>query len=521
MIKFYLKVILKSPIFIISMLFTIFVMLFQIQALNSSIYLYTRINFYAYICFNLFLLLSCTYVMNKNYELEEFFEENIFKKFLLTIITSVIISSLVFIIPIIIITTYTWKDIQYLEFCKGIFNYFILWSLSNCLSATVGCAIGLVVKKWYSYIIAFIIYVGYISHLYGPPKSVFDRLICVFSDNIFIEQNDLAPIIFNLSYYLDKIFIIVFIFIIINTVYFYINEKKNLLKSVVSFFVLIAMLVSIISINNKLSKIGTERYESLSQLDYIIKDYKMDLSVKSNLKNFCEMEVEINKDINSITFMLDNIFKIDSILINNESYNFDHEENKVTIKSDLKKKELAKIKINYTGFVDISNSLGVNTYYVNNKYINIPDKRFYWYPKVNNNTICDFDVKLKSNSIIYSNLDIKDRKEHNGNYEYKLNGNDNGFSIFAGEYKVINDKNIQYIIPKSYDIELTKQYLDDLSNNIIKESSSIEANFKSEILKKKLYKKVIVCDWYFNSKENELENEIQFFKDTIIINLGV
>ena len=103
MIKFYLKVMLKSPIFIISMLFMIFIMIVQLSALNFSIHLYSRINFYGYISFNLFLLLSCTYVMNKNYELADFLEKNLFKKFISILLTSIIISSLVFIIPFVVI----------------------------------------------------------------------------------------------------------------------------------------------------------------------------------------------------------------------------------------------------------------------------------------------------------------------------------------------------------------------------------------------------------------------------------
>ena len=82
MIKFYLKVILKSPIFIISMIFNIFIMIVQITALNSSIHLYARINFYGYISFNLFLILVSTYIMSKKYEVSEFLENNLFKKYI-------------------------------------------------------------------------------------------------------------------------------------------------------------------------------------------------------------------------------------------------------------------------------------------------------------------------------------------------------------------------------------------------------------------------------------------------------
>ncbi|MBU3134326.1 hypothetical protein KPL40_18055 [Clostridium gasigenes] len=521
MIKFYLKVMLKSPIFIISMLFMIFIMIVQLSALNFSIHLYSRINFYGYISFNLFLLLSCTYVMNKNYELADFLEKNLFKKFISILLTSIIISSLVFIIPFVVIIIYTWNKISFVNFYEGIFNYFILWSLSNCLSSIIGCTIGLLLRKWYSYIFSFIIYVGYISCLYGPSKSVFDRLICVFSDNIFINQNDLAPILFNKSYYLDKLFIILFILAIINLIYLIINKKKIYPIPIISFFLIITLFIAIIPTSNKLSKIGVENYDNFSTSDYIINDYKMDLKLTSTLKNSSELDVKILNDIKSITFMLDNTFNIDSILINDNTCKFSHKNNKVTINSSFLKNTSIKIKINYSGYVDISNYLGVNTYYVNNRYINLPGEKFYWYPSINNDIIHSFNINLNSRTAIYSNLNIESMGENGNNYEYNLKGDDVALNIFSGDYQVITDENITYILPKTYKIDLFKIYLNDLSKKILEDNSSTESNMKSDILKNKSYKKVIVSDWYSNTIEKNLGNEIQFYNDTLIINLGV
>lgn len=519
MIKFYLKVMLKSPIFIMSMLFTIFIMMVQISALNSSIHLYARINFYGYISFNLFLLLSCTYVMNKKYELAEFLERNLFKKFIYTFFTSIVISSLVFILPMLVIIIYKWNKISFIDFYQGIFNYFILWSLSNCLSALIGCTIGILVRKWYSYIISFILYLGYISYIYGPPKSVLDRLMCVFSDNIFINQNNLAPILFNASYYLDKCFIILFIIAIINLVYLTIGKKKISLISLISLFTIIGLLVSIIPISSKLSKIGTESYNDFYSEDYIIQDYKMNLEIKSILKNSCEVDIKIINATSSITFMLDDIFKINSIVIGDEYFKFEHKNNQVKIDSNFEQNQIIKIRFDYSGFVDVSNYLGVNTYYVNNQYINLPNKKFYWYPLLNTNTIHNFNVNISSDTDIYSNLEPESMDKNRK--EYELSGSDFGFSIFAGDYKVVTNNNISYIIPRNYKIDFLESYLDNLSERILDKNVSSGNQEKSNILKNKLYKKVIVGEWYSNAIEDDLGNEIHFYDDTIIINLGV
>jgi hypothetical protein len=117
-------------------------------------------------------------------------------------------------------------------------------------------------------------------------------------------------------------------------------------------------------------------------------------------------------------------------------------------------------------------------------------------------------------------LNVENVNKKANQYEYNLNGNDFGLNIFAGDYQVVNDKDIDYIIPKKYKMDFIETKLNDLSRLILEKSSTTESKFKSDILKNKSYKRVIVSDWYSNTMEKDLENEIQFFKDAIIINLG-
>lgn len=521
MIKFYLKVILKSPLIIISLLFSIFILLVQSSILNYSITSYTRVTFYAYISFNLFFLLSCTYSMNKNYEIGEFLETNIFKKFISILLASLVISSLIFLIPLSIVIFYACTRLNSSNLVGEIFNFFLLWNSSNLLSSIIGCCIGLLVNKWYSYIFSFILYSGYISVIYGPPKSIFSRLICIFSDNIYIEENCLAPLLFNIPYILDKIFILLILMAIINIVYLIIKKKRSSAISVISLIVIISLLIYVIPSSNKFAKIGTEFYDNFSTSDYIIESYKMDLDVTYILNNSCEVKLKALKSTNNLILMLDNTFNIDSISINDIDSEFEHTNNKIIINYNLEEDQVIKIKFNYSGFVDISNYLGVNTYYVSNKYINLPNKNFYWYPYINNESSHNFNINLKTHNNIYTNLNIDNTIDDNGIYKYELSGNDIGFSLFAGEYTTINFNDITYIIPKKYKIDSFTQYIDNLPTRLLQNDSSSECKRRSNILKNKQYKKVIVCDWFSFSKEQYLENEIQFFNDTIIINLGV
>ena len=520
MIKFYLKVILKSPLIIISLLFTTYIMLVQSSALSYSINSYTRVTFYGFISFNLFLLLSSTYSMNKNYELSNFLEKNKFKKLIYILLTSLIISSLAFIIPFIVIIFRTFNKFSLSDIFYGTLNYFLLWNLSNLLCSLIGIIVGLLTKRWYSYIFSFIIYSGYISCIYGPAKSIFKKLICTFSDNIFVEENFLAPILFNIPYLLDKVFIILFIFTLINFIYLFTRSKKTSLIPMVSLVTIISLLIGIIPLSNKFAKIGTEDYHNIETADYIIEDYKMDLKTTSTLKNSCTLHLKAINSTNNILFMLDSIFSVNSISIDNEDYTFEHINNKIKLNYNLKENQTVTIKFDYSGFVDISNYLGVNTYYVNNEYINLPDKNFYWYPCINDNNFYDFKINLQTNSDIYTNLNIDDSINSSNKHIYTLSGNDAGFCICAGNYQSITIDNITYIVPKQYKIDLFKQYIDKLSERILADSSSIESKNKSDFLKNKQYKKVIVCDWFSSSKEAFLKNEIQFYNDTIIINLG-
>ena len=266
---------------------------------------------------------------------------------------------MVFLLPIVVIIIYTWNKISFVDFYQGILNYFILWILSNSLAALIGCTIGMFIRKWYSYIISIIIYIGYMSIIYGPSKSNLYKLFCVFSDNIFINENRLAPVLFNINYYLDKFFIILFILLIIDIAYLFLdtNTKKNYIFSIISFFCIIFLMLIIIIKTNTLSKIGVEVYDDFSTKNYIIKNYKMNLELKSDFKNLCELDLKFINNTDELILMLDNTFSIESILIDSKEVEFEHNNNKVTIHSNFKKDQNIKIKFNYNAFIDISNYL--------------------------------------------------------------------------------------------------------------------------------------------------------------------
>lgn len=498
-IKFYIKVMMKTPILVISLLFNIFILSAQIGALKHSIYKFTDVSCYTFICSNLFVLLMSVYTLNKNFKILNLLEVNKFKKYVFIIITNILISIFMLMIPILFIIIIGIGRFDISIIISGILNYLIIGTLANAFAGTLGASIGILMKKWYSYIISILIYGIYVYYIFDYPTSVIGRFLSIFSDSTFIERNVLAPNLFNVSYYLDKLFILFLILFMISIVYSVINKKKKRVKGIIFLCIVCICMRFIVFAGEKITKFGVSPYEKVSSNSYVVKSYNMDLSLDKILKNNVIIDLYAEEDANSINLSLDDVFLIKDISVNQSKVNFVHRNNNISFDYNLNKGDNIKITINYLGIVDITNDLGVNTYYVDDKYINMPIKSFYWYPKLNDDLQCNYHVNLETPAIVYSNLDILNKSIDSNKKVYELSGIDLGVNIFAGDYKSIILDEVDYIIPKNYNINLLKKVVND--------------NFKEFA-----YKKVIVSTWDSSSCNNSEEILYQKFKDSINMN---
>lgn len=77
---FYIKVLLKSPIFISFIIFLLFLLFNITSSLEISIFKFVEVFYYGFISSNLFSLISSTLAISNRHENLIFFERNIIKK---------------------------------------------------------------------------------------------------------------------------------------------------------------------------------------------------------------------------------------------------------------------------------------------------------------------------------------------------------------------------------------------------------------------------------------------------------
>lgn len=482
---FYIKVFVKTPLFFISLLFSIFIFIVQLGALkHSSIVEYTNVICFAMISLNLYFLISTSSALAKRYEIMEFLEVDSFKKYLSIIFAGVIISLIVSLIPIAFIIVFRNSNISNYFLLKGIVNLFIILNISNLISIVIGASIGILFRKWISIVVSLLIYSFFPLNLFNPvaQSNVINKFLNIYGDSTVITTNILCDEIFNILYLCDKLIILLAIGLIILVIKILIDKKKKLLAIISSFVILVFMGLTISVGMNSVSFIHEYDISKMDNLNYHISTYKMNLNIGNSFRNNVSFQLDIDKPNDSIVLLLDDLFKINEVKINDSPTQFTHKNNEIILNYKSNDKEKIDISISYEGYIHVQDSLGVDTFYCNNHEINLTDS-FLWYPYINNKDFpINYTIKTNSLSTIYSNLDTKVE----GN-EYLLEGIAQTVSLFSGQYRDVFDEGIEYIIPSSYNLDNLKMDVDEFITDCINNSE----NDTSKLNEKK-YKKVIV-----------------------------
>ncbi len=487
--KFYVKVLIKSPFFLISLLFSIYIFIVQLSALkNSSILEYTSVVCYAMMSLNLYFLICTSSVLAKKYEIMEFLESDIFKKYLTIILSALIISIISSIIPIMFILVFKNANTSSFFLLKGIINIFIILNLSNLLCISIGASVGILFEKWISIIFSVIIYSIFPICMFYPlsESTVIQKFFNIYSDSTTILTNIMCDEIFNVSYFCDKLLVMLSIILIILGIKVIINKKSRVLSLISAISIIIFMIITIAVGLNSVSIIHKYDYQE-ENLNYHISSYKMDINIDNNFRNNVSFQLNIDKPNDSIVLELDDLFKINEIKINDKPIKYTHERDKIILDYKSNQKENVNVSISYEGFIHVEDSLGVDTYYCNKHAMNLTDS-FRWYPYVNNNDfVIDYIVKFNSATNIYSNLDtqVKDN-------EYLLEGRVQKVELFSGQYKDVNDNEVEYIIPSAKDLEKFELSLDKRIISYLNDPNNKLSQSDINILKDKKYKKVIV-----------------------------
>ncbi|ALB44131.1 hypothetical protein [Clostridium beijerinckii] len=508
LVKFYTKLFVKTPIFILSLVFSMYIFIFQLKSLNLSILEYTSVISYAIIASNLFFLVAASSILSKRSEIMEFLEKNRFKRYLIIILSGAIISVITSIMPIIIIIIFKNSSIEYSFVVKGILNFFIIWNLSNIISISIGASVGILLNRWTSLFISISIYSFFPINLFSPllESKVLNKLFNIYSDSTTIQTNILCDEIFDISYVCDKVFVLCLILLMIILVKILLDKNKKVLGGI-SFLLIVFFIGDIVFINNNsIRYIHEYDVSNFDNVDYHIKSYEMNMNIGDDLKNDVSFNLDVDSNIDSITFLLDDLFKIEEIRIDGEAAKFTHEDDKVVLDYKTNEKKSINIEISYEGHIHIEDELGVATFYCNSDVMNLTNS-LHWYPSIYNNSSIDYDININTSANIYSNLDV----ESQGN-NFKVTGTASEVDLFAGQYKKVDDNGIEYIIPSTYNLEEFKTKLEKrVSSYLVKHEEEFSKD-DFEVLREKRYKKVIV-GMHVNTN-----SYIKISNDTLLIN---
>lgn len=503
-IYFYLKVSMKSSLFFLVLLAVIPLTLRINGTINISTFHFTKYSYLTFVCLNLFFLISSTLVLQRKLEIMDFFEKDTWKYICKIYISNFLIMSIIGIFGIVMMLIFKNPFTSNEFLLMGIIHFLIIYYSSNLLSMSIGIGVAYLMKNQFAIVVSLIIFVLLLRLPYMiPPDNLFGRLFNFYDDDTFFITNDLAGVLFNVSYFLDKIFIVLFILFFTLLIRFLIYRNKKILN--IGILTILLIFALFVGINYTQNEKVHYKYPTLTENGYKILSQKMNLELSNKLINENTLNIQVNGNTNIIHLLLDSIFDIKKVTLNDIPVDFTHKNNILEINGEFKEGTNISLKINYQENVNIVSNIGFNLFYVTPLSINLTGDSFYWYPRTSNMSNEDiyFEVYLKTKGNIFSNLPVV-----NSNNNYIINGKSSNISIFSGQYKVLNVEGIEYIIPISYDINSIHTELKSIvdSNQLPEEIS--------KVILDKSYKRLIIGVWTATDYNNfvKVQGDTLLFK---------
>lgn len=509
---FYTKVITKSILFWITVLVSILLTIMTATLMKMSVFQYIESSYPVYIVMNLFVLVSTSSLIHKNTDILSYLERDPLEKQIQVFLSILLIIGIFSLLPITLLIIIHSPLVGMNFLLIEIIHFLMIWLLSNAFAAAIGVTVSTVFKNEWSVILSILVYVFVLVTLHGegPDRPIY-RFMNLFGDQTFISTNHLAGVLSNASYYMDKLFVVLVIvsMILLNGI---LLSKKKRLKWIVAEITCLAMLIMLVNVANQNNQLFTYEYESLEVDAYKVDAYDMDITLGSRLKSQVTMQVEFFEKSNTLQFLLDDIFLVSSIKINDELADFTHDNHTLTINGIYNASEKVSVVIDYKGSVNVLSEIGFDTFYVTRTAVNLPDDQFYWYPKLPTMEASKYQAHIVSKAPLYSNLAIEKKSKD----EYILTGDSTGISVFAGMYKTVENAGILYVLPVDHhSFDRLSNYLnlaleERLSDVGVNHSLTDEQRATLEMKK---YKQVIVGIW----PSGDVTDVLQVYEDTVLL----
>ena len=321
----------------------------------------------------------------------------------------------------------------------------------------------------------------------------------VYSDQSYVSYSDSIGMVLDSLFFIDKVIPILFLLFLISIskIIFKNKSNKKQLFRISSYYIIINIILVIYSINSYTYALDNYDYiDNLSQIskDIEIKSYEIDVDLGNKTKINSKVLISNlnNSESNDIRLLLDNLFKINYVKINNQNIGFSHKDNILTIKlGESFNYDNLTLEVNYSGRVNILKWSNEYKIVSNDSQLILPPNSFAWYPSIKSIQDKDFTIKVKSKNTIYSNLNQVSRINGLFKNTFKFTGTDKDIGLFSGNYKKYNFNNIEVICPEeiSYEdqIENFMDYLEttkNLNENIINLNKQVLDEYNNKNIKK-------------------------------------
>lgn len=488
---YYFKNLTRSALLYV-MLLCIAGLLYSMWSTASLDDTFTTYFYYGFIVVNLYFLLAATLLMSKPSAIQQFLERSIVQK-QCAILGALFIINLLMVIGISIILLTLGQQVT----PSHLLHFAIVFTLSNLLAATIGSFFSAVLPRIAALLVALLVYAFFIWHSLQNDSmiSAFERMLTIYDDSMMRWENLLIGEVFDTSYIIDKLGIVLLIVMIISLLgCLKATFKKWQLLGGLLVILSIACLSGLLSMSDKQAQFfddytPTKKFATY----YTITDYTMNVNLQKGIQNDVILQITAKKDAAKIPLQLSRYLTVDTVTVDGQAVPYHTSHDHLVIEHTLKQQQHAIVAITYHGQLHVQGDFGVPIVYTNDA-INLLGAHFAWYPQNNQKTAFHYKVTVSDTTApLYTNL----HQVNTNHYE----GKSNVFSFVSSpKYKRQSYQGIDYIVPKKYDVKIYAKSIKAL----VKESPGTNAH----------YQQVISTYWTeYDEEYMVMENNILFVDD--------
>lgn len=498
---FYSKVSLKSLYFLVAMTATLLdVFTRLIGTLEDSVFLYTKYFLIPFIFFHIYLLITSSSMMYREYKVLSFLEKEKGRKMIAILLANLTITMSFGLLSVLIILIFKNPLFSYTTVLMGIGHFLIILFIGSFFAITIGISAASIVKNELSIVVSLGVYGLMIAATFGSlsDKLLVSYLQVFLADDTFIVFNEVAGVLFTREYFVDKLVVIFLGVFILSVVYLLFHSSGSKRFIIAPLLSLVACCVLVIyGLNHQHTFYHAVEGDRAVFGEFEIEEYAMRLNLHNKLENDAVIKINVTESSETISFYLDSIFTVKQVKVNHEIAEYTFSDDMLVIHNEFIKNVPSIVEIQYGGRVDMKTDTGANLFYVTPYAVNLVGEDFFWYPSPLMNEPINFNVDVSSDVQLYSNLSSR-----NG----KLQGDATYVSIFAGIYTEQTVAGIRYVYPPAMTVESIKDMISTVIDNT--DASSPD----SEVLKNAHYNQVIIATWPLEGGLIKMENSTLYMR---------